>query len=86
MTKRKESLESTLSEFATELAKQARLSDTPFDQKLDAFKALTAYRALELKAKKGRDDDDEGEPTMDDLARVINGGDHGRRKAPIHNS
>jgi hypothetical protein len=80
-------LEKTLSDFAQELATKARLKDTPLDQATDTFKALTAYRALELKGRKGREDDDDGdEPTMSDLQRQINGGDNGRRKAAIHRS
>lgn len=66
-----DSLEKTLSDFAIELAKSARLAATPFDQKIDAFKALAAYRAMELKARKGAPDDDEDEPTMGDLQKAI---------------
>ena len=75
MTKR--TLEKTLSDFALELAQAARLSTTPLEQKIDTFKALTAYRALELKGRKNRDEDDSDEPTMGDLQRAINGEDNG---------
>ena len=79
-------LEKTLSDFAQELAAKARLKDTPLDQATDTFKALTAYRALELKGKKSRDDEDDGEPTMSDLQRAINGDHNGRSKAAVHRS
>jgi hypothetical protein len=71
----KQTLEKTLSDFALELATKARLRDTPLDQATDTFKALTAYRALELKGRKGQEDtEDDHEPTMSDLQRQINGG------------
>lgn len=79
-------LEKTLSDFAQELATKARLKDTPLDQATDTFKALTTYRALELKGRKGREDEDDGEPTMSDLQRQINGDHNGRGKAAIHRS
>lgn len=80
-------LEKTLSDFALELAQAARLAATPLEQKIDTFKALTAYRALELKGRKGRDEDDEAdEPTMSDLQRQINGDHNGRGKAAVHRS
>lgn len=77
MTRRAQNLESTLASFALELAQAARLSTTPLEQKIDTFKALTAYRALELKGRKRHEDDDSDEPTMGDLQRAINGEENG---------
>ena len=63
-----------LDEFAHDVAKTAKHADTPFEEKLDAFKALTAYAALRLKMRlKGEDPDEDGEPTMEHLRDVING-------------
>jgi hypothetical protein len=50
------------------------LAATSFEEKLDAFKALTAYAALRHKMRlKGDDLDQDGESTMDDLRNAISG-------------
>ncbi len=61
-----------LDAFAHDVVTTAKLKDTSFEEKLDAFKALTAYAALRHKMRqKGDDLDEEGEPTMDELRNVI---------------
>jgi hypothetical protein len=73
MTKSTKDINDVLDEFAHDVAKTAK-GDVPFEEKLDAFKALTAYAALRLKMRlKGEDPDEDGEPTMEHLRDVING-------------
>ena len=57
-------LKITLDAFGEEIAKAARTEATPLDQKLDAFKALTAYYALLLKRRKDGEEADEDEPSF----------------------
>lgn len=67
-------LKQTLDTLAQAIAHSVQLESTPFEQKLDAFKALTVYYNLELKRLKGQtEDDDPDEPTMEGLAAVIHG-------------
>jgi hypothetical protein len=74
MNKKSRDINEVLDEFAHDVAKTAQLQATPFEEKLDAFKALTAYAALRFKmALKGADPDEDGETTMDDLRRTIAG-------------
>lgn len=68
----KKDIDEVLDEFAHDVAKTAKLAATPFEEKLDAFKALTAYAALRFKMhQKNADLDEDGETTMADLANVI---------------
>jgi len=46
------SLNDELGLFALKLAKDMQKSDVPFAQKLDAFRALTAYHSASAKTKK----------------------------------
>lgn len=70
MTKR--DINEVLDEFAHDVAKTAKEKNTPFEEKLDAFKALTAYAALRHKmCQKGDSPDEDGETTMEDLRNVI---------------
>lgn len=72
-------LKSDLDAFAASLAKDAQGKDTPLEVKVDVFKALTAFYALELKRLKGQpEEEDDGEPTMEALAQTLNGERHGR--------
>ncbi len=60
-----------LDDLAHDVVRTAK-GDVSFEEKLDAFKALTAYAALRHKMRlKGDDLDEDGEPTMDDLRNVI---------------
>lgn len=47
-----------LAKLARTIVQKATLNDTPFDESVDAFKALTTYYALRLKHKTGDDDPD----------------------------
>ena len=72
MTKTTKDINEVLDEFAHDVVTTAKFKDTPFEEKLDAFKALTAYAALRHKMRlKGDDIDEDGEPTMDELRNVI---------------
>ena len=71
MTKSSKDINEVLDEFAHDVARKAK-QEIPFEEKLDAFKALTAYAALRHKMRlKGEDLDEEGETTMDGLRNVI---------------
>jgi len=61
-----------LAKLAEAIAKRVQAGDTPFDQQLDAFKALTAYQSSLNKVKK-RDEteDDDGETTIPKIRRNI---------------
>ena len=79
MSKSPKDINEVLDTFAHDVVKTAQLPDTPFEEKLDAFKALTAYAALRHKmALKGADLDDPDEPTMDSLRNVIALGGKGK--------
>jgi hypothetical protein len=78
-------LKKTLDELGETLATAALLDATPFDQRLDAFKALTAYYALQLKRKVSQDDDPD-EPTMETLRRDIQGDRNGRTRSRVRDS
>ena len=68
MSRNPKDINEVLDEFAHDVAKTAKAAATPFEEKLDAFKALTAYAALRHKMRqKGDDLDQDGEETMDDL-------------------
>lgn len=72
MSKNNNDINEVLDEFAHDVVKTAKLSVTPFEEKLDAFKALTAYAALRHKMRqKGDGPDEDDEPTMDELRNVI---------------
>lgn len=49
-----------LAKLAKSIVQKAVLDATPFDERVDAFKALTAYYALRLKHKTGDDDEPDG--------------------------
>ena len=59
-----------LEKAAISIAKKAVEGDTPFSERLDAFKALTAYYGHRLKRKEPPADED-GEPGIGDMARDI---------------
>ncbi len=83
MTQKPKDINEVLDAVAHDMAKTAQLSATPFEQKLDAFKALTAYAALRFKTRqKGDDLDEDGEPTMEHLREVI--ADAGERRNGRH--
>lgn len=77
-----------LDKFALSLAQAMQKEDVPFAQKMDAFRALTAYHSSSAKTKKltGDDDADDGQPSRSDFSdlkrqiRVV-GGEHGTVKA-----
>lgn len=48
-----------MDKLATSLAKDAGLTTTDFKDRIDAFKALTAYAAFRMKHPDGPDDDDD---------------------------
>lgn len=48
-----------LAKLAKTIVQKATLDATPFDESVDAFKALTTYYALRLKHKTGEEDADE---------------------------
>ena len=74
MTTKPKDINEVLDDLAHDVAKKAQHTDTPFEEKLDAFKALTAYAALRHKMRqKGDDLDQDGESTMDDLRQQISG-------------
>ena len=52
-------LKKTLAEWAESLRKKAEEKDTPLQESIDAFKAVTAYYAVELKQRKKSGDDEE---------------------------
>lgn len=58
---KKEAVKSALDDLSKDIATKAAHKDTPFSERLDAFKNLTAYYALLLKHK-GKDDSDPDEP------------------------
>ncbi len=71
MTKKIKDINEVLDEFAHQIAEDAKREDS-LEQKVDAFKALTAYAALAHKMRqKGDGVEDDDEPTMDDLRNVI---------------
>jgi hypothetical protein len=73
MSKTPKDINEVLDEFAHDVAKSAR-GEVSFEEKIDAFKALTAYAALRHKMRlKGDDLDEEGESTMEDLRAAISG-------------
>jgi hypothetical protein len=79
MSKSPKDINEVLDEFAHDVARTAK-GEVPFEEKLDAFKALTAYAALRHKMRlKGDDLDEDGEPTMDDLRNVISLGTKGKK-------
>jgi hypothetical protein len=74
MTAKPKDINEVLDDLAHTVAKTAKGPETPFEEKLDAFKALTAYAALRHKMRlKGDDLDQDGESTMDDLRNAISG-------------
>ena len=71
MSKKTKDINEVLDGFAHEIAEDAK-NEESLEQKVDAFKALTAYAALRHKMSlKGRDLDEDGETTMAELANVI---------------
>ena len=77
MTRNTKDINEVLDELAHDVAKTAKGQSgdkVPFEEKLDAFKALTAYAALRHKMRqKGDDLDDPEESTMEDLRAAISG-------------
>lgn len=74
MPSKNNDINEVLDEFAHKLITASNDKTVQFDQKVDAFKALTAYAALRHKmALKGVDLDEDGETTMDELRTVIAG-------------
>ena len=80
MSRNPKDINEVLDEFAHDIAKDAKAEDS-LEQKVDAFKALTAYAALRFKMnQKGEAlDDEDGEPTMEDLGKVIALGSKGKK-------
>lgn len=67
-------LKSTLDKWATDLSTKAAQSDTPLQESTDAFKAVTAYYAAQLKNRKNQPED-EGESGGFSFAdEVVHGG------------
>ena len=69
-------LKSTLDKLAKTLSDKAAEKNTPLQESIDAFKALTAYYAAQQKNRKNRDDD---EPDSEGFSfagsdEVVNGG------------
>lgn len=67
-----------LAKLAKSIVQKAVLDTTPFDESVDAFKALTAYYALRLKHKTADDEDSDGGFSFDNAgfagAEQPNGG------------
>ena len=78
MSRNSKDINEVLDEFAHQIATDAGSAES-LEQKVDAFKALTAYAALRHKMRlKGEDLDEDGEPTMDELRNVISLGSKGK--------
>lgn len=67
------SFESDLDKLAAEVAKAAQLAATPFADRLDALKVLTAFYSARKKHAKDSDDD-EGGFSFDKVTEEKNGG------------
>ena len=70
-------LQKTLDKWADTLQTKASHKDTPLQESIDAFKAVTAYYAARLKtAKKSGDDEPEetGGFTFESGTETVNGG------------
>ena len=70
------SLQKTLDDWAQELSSKASEKDTPLQESVDAFKAVTAYYAARTKNAKKSGDDESEEPGGFSFAsgsEVING-------------
>lgn len=65
-----------LAKLAKSIVQKATLDATPFDESVDAFKALTAYYALRLKHKQGDTDDGEGGFSFDTPIEAPPGQEH----------
>ena len=71
MSKKPQDINEVLDRFAHQIATDAARAES-LEEKVDAFKALTAYAALRHKMRqKGDDLDDPEESTMDDLRKAI---------------
>ncbi len=71
-------LDKAVDDLAQDIAREARKNDTPLAEKVDALRVLIALDAQKFKQKQKTADEDDGEPTMEDLAHEINGAQHGR--------
>lgn len=82
--KKAKDINDVLDELAHDVARTAQSGETAFEEKLDAFKALTAYAVHRFKMQlKGGDQDEDGETTMESLRSVISGAggkDNGRTR------
>ena len=83
--KKNKDINEVLDEFAHTIAKDAEHAEA-LDEKVDAFKALTAYAALRHKMnQKGDALEEDGEPTMDELRKALTGeGKNGRARVRDH--
>ena len=75
-------LQKTMDELANKLKDKAAQKDTPLQESIDAFKALTAYYAAQRKGSRKQDED---EPDSEGFSfagsdEVVNG-EPGQRKA-----
>ena len=69
-------LEKTLDQWAGKLSDKAGQDDTPLQESIDAFKAVTAYYAAKGKRARKQDEDEPEEPgsfTFADSGEVVNG-------------
>ena len=69
MAKRDDTLGMSLDALAVSLIEKAQAEDTPFDQRLDAFKAISAYWLGRTKIGAKQQDDEGG--SFDDFAKRI---------------
>jgi len=77
-------LQKTLDQLAETLSKKAAEKTTPLQESIDAFKALTAYFAVQQKRGKRQPEDDEptGGFSFADSTEVVNG--EPRQRATVH--
>lgn len=69
-------LKKTLDDMADTIRKKVAEKDTSLQESIDAFKALTAYYAVQQKTRK-KQDDDEPESEGFNFANGIGEGQHG---------
>lgn len=79
------SLKTDLDKLAASITTAATDKDTPFAERLDAFKALTAYYALLEKHKAKNEDDSDGPSFLDFQSAVADTADEEQDngRAPI---
>jgi len=76
-----------MDKLAAELAKNANMAATSFGDRLDAFKALMPYYAIQMK-QKGSDEPDDGLPNFENFTSQIHAteNDDGGDKPRVRNS